>query len=87
VHAKAWLELLWDGLGIGSKLSGSGIGPTDTTQMLKDNEYGSTSRNVAVLLNALKSQKTLDGRDRVYGLMGTTDLRMSKDGDQSMIFD
>jgi hypothetical protein len=69
VHAKAWLELLWDGLGIGSKLSGSGIGPTDTTQMLKDNEYGSTSRNVAVLLNALKSQKALDGRDRVYGLM------------------
>jgi len=83
VHAKAWLELLWDGLAIGSKPLGSGIGLTDTTQKLKDNEYGSMSRNAAVLLNALRFQKALYWGDRVYGLMGTTDLKMSKDGDES----
>jgi hypothetical protein len=87
VHSKACLELLWDDLVVGSKLSGSGIGLTDTIQMLKDADYGSSSRSLIVLLNALKSQKTSDARDRVYGLMGMADLQKSKDRDESMIVD
>jgi hypothetical protein len=87
VHSKACLELLWDDLSVGSKLSGSGIGLTDTIQMLKDADYGSSSRSLIVLLNALKSQKISDARDRVYGLMGMAGPQKSKDGDESIVVD
>jgi hypothetical protein len=87
VHSKACLELLWADLIVGSKLSGSGIGLTDTIQMLKEADYGSSSRSLFVLLNAIKSQKTTDPRDRVYGLLGMAELQKPKDGGESMPVD
>lgn len=75
VHAKACLELLWKELSVGSKLSATGISLTDTIQMLKDTNYGSSSRSLVVLLSALKNQKTTDAGDYVYGLMGMAELQ------------
>ena len=88
VHAKACLELLWKDLSVDwTQLSGSGIGLTDTIEMLKDTDYGSSSRRLVVLLNALKCQKTSDARDRIYGLMGMAELQKPQDGDTSIIVD
>jgi hypothetical protein len=87
IHAKACLELLWADFIPSSQLSGSGIGLTDTIEMLKTVGYGSSSRRLIVLLNALKCQKTSDPRDRVYGLMGISELPESNNGNKSMIVD